>query len=339
MMSADLAPHLSPTTTIAAGLRRDGGGDRGLAIEFFEGMKISLMLSICAGRIAIFARAVMEKSEHVFLIGEGAERLAREHGISFEDVEYFLTEARIAQLAEAKKKQAIVLDHSQANERKLGTVGAVARDRSGNLAAATSTGGVVNQQWGRVGDSAIIGAGVFADNASCAVSCTGIGEHLLRTSLAKTAALFVEYRGVRADEAADAAIRYLVDKVHGLGGLITATAHAREPIRHRACSPQRPRTASYAYRRRSRQHATAVPAALRRYARAPRCALAQLLYAQHAVRAVGAQNPIIVWPLRNEADLFVAIGTSSSVYPAAGFVSEARALGIPHLRDQFGAIR
>jgi beta-aspartyl-peptidase (threonine type) len=77
----------------------------------------------------------------------------------------------------------------------------------------------VNQQWGRVGDSAIIGAGVFADNASCAVSCTGIGEHLLRTSLAKTAALFVEYRGVRADEAADAAIRHLVDKVHGLGGL------------------------------------------------------------------------------------------------------------------------
>src|SRR6202040_550885 len=99
----------------------------------------------------LLARAVMEKSEHVFLIGEGAERFAREHGISFEDAEYFLTEARIAQLAEAKKKQAIVFDHSKANERKLGTVGAVARDRSGNLAAATSTGGLVNQQWGRVG--------------------------------------------------------------------------------------------------------------------------------------------------------------------------------------------
>ena len=167
-----------------------------------------------------------------------------------------MTEARIAQLAEAKKKQAIVLDHSQANERKLGTVGAVARDRSGNLAAATSTGGLVNQQWGRVGDSAIIGAGVFADNASCAVSCTGIGEHLLRTSLAKTAALFVEYRGVRADEAAHAAIRYLVDKVHGLGGLIIVDRDGTcaRAIRHRACSPQRPRTASYAYRRRNRQH-------------------------------------------------------------------------------------
>jgi Asparaginase len=81
-------------------------------------------------RRSVAARAVMEKSEDVFLIGEGAERFAREHGISFEDAEYLLTEARIAQLAEAKNKQAIVLDHSQANERKLGTVGAVARVRS-----------------------------------------------------------------------------------------------------------------------------------------------------------------------------------------------------------------
>jgi beta-aspartyl-peptidase (threonine type) len=168
----------------------------------------------------LLARAVMEKSEHVFLIGEGAERFAREHGMSFEDPPYFVTEARIAQLAEAKKKQAIVLDHSQTNERTLGTVGAVARDRSGNLAAATSTGGLVNKHWGRVGDSAVIGAGVFADNASCAVSCTGIGEHFLRTALARTAAFFVEYRGMRAGEAAEAAIRYLVDKVNGMGGLI-----------------------------------------------------------------------------------------------------------------------
>ena len=168
----------------------------------------------------LLARAVMEKSEHVFLIGDGAEKFAREHSIPFEDAGYFLTDARIKQLAKAKQKHAIVLDHSQTEEGKLGTVGAVARDKSGNLAAATSTGGVVNQLWGRVGDSAVIGAGTFADNASCAISCTGVGEHFLRTSLAKTAALFVEYHGMRADEAADTAIRYLVDKVHGLGGLI-----------------------------------------------------------------------------------------------------------------------
>jgi beta-aspartyl-peptidase (threonine type) len=168
----------------------------------------------------LLARAVMEKSEHAFLIGEGAEKFARKHRIPFEDIGYFVTEARIQQLAKAKRKHATVLDHSQTEEEKLGTAGAVARHKSGNLAAATSTGGLVNQLWGRVGDSAVIGAGTFADNASCAISCTGVGEHLLRTSLAKTAALFVEYRGMRADEAADAAVRYLVHKVHGLGGLI-----------------------------------------------------------------------------------------------------------------------
>lgn len=168
----------------------------------------------------LLARAVMEKSEHVFLIGEGAERFALEHGLCLEDAAYFLTEHRVAQLARVKEKQALALDHSQSNEYKLGTVGAVARDKSGNLAAATSTGGLVNKKWGRVGDSAVIGAGVFADNASCAISCTGIGEHFLRTSLARTAALLIEHQGLCAKEAADAAIRYLVQRISGLGGLI-----------------------------------------------------------------------------------------------------------------------
>lgn len=166
------------------------------------------------------ARLVMEQSGHVLLVGEGAERFACEQGVAFEDMSYFLTDARIAQLAKAKQKQEIVLDHSGSEERKLGTVGAVARDRYGNLAAATSTGGVVNQRPGRAGDSPIIGAGTFADNASCAVSCTGVGEDFLRTSLARTAALFVEYRGMRAKEATNAAIEHLVNKVDGYGGLI-----------------------------------------------------------------------------------------------------------------------
>ncbi|QXX74348.1 isoaspartyl peptidase/L-asparaginase family protein [Methylovirgula sp. HY1] len=168
----------------------------------------------------LLARAVLEKSEHVFLIGEGAEIFAREHKISFEEADYFLTEHRVAQLARVKEKQSVALDHSQANDLKLGTVGAVARDRDGNLAAATSTGGLVNKQFGRVGDSAVIGAGTYADNASCAISCTGIGEHFLRTSLARTAAFFVEYQGMNAQEAADAAIRHLTQKIQGVGGLI-----------------------------------------------------------------------------------------------------------------------
>jgi len=168
----------------------------------------------------LLARAVMEKSGHVFLIGEGAEQFARKQNIAFENADYFRTETRLAQLDRVKKMQATTLDHYPPCTSKLGTVGAVARDRFGDLAAATSTGGVVNQLSGRVGDSPIIGAGIFADNASCAISCTGIGEHFMRTSLARTAAWFIEHHGMSAADGADRAIRYLVDKVRGLGGLI-----------------------------------------------------------------------------------------------------------------------
>jgi beta-aspartyl-peptidase (threonine type) len=173
----------------------------------------------------LLARAVLEQSGHVLLIGEGAETFAREHGLAFENPAYFVTEHRVAQLARLKEKQAVKLDHS--DDDKLGTVGAVARDKGGNLAAATSTGGLVNKQWGRVGDSPIIGAGTFADNAGCAVSCTGIGEDFLRTALARTAALFVEDRGMPAQAAADAAIRYLTRKVKGIGGLILIDREGR----------------------------------------------------------------------------------------------------------------
>ncbi|MCC3246249.1 isoaspartyl peptidase/L-asparaginase [Methylocystis sp. WRRC1] len=168
----------------------------------------------------LLARAIMEKSDHVFLIGEGAERFARDNGVDFENSDYFLTAERVAQFENVRAARSTALDHSRANEVKPGTVGAVARDQSGDLAAATSTGGVVNQLPGRVGDSPIIGAGTFADNSSCAISCTGVGEDFIRTSLARTAALFIEYRGMHAQDAANEAIRFLVDKVQGYGGLI-----------------------------------------------------------------------------------------------------------------------
>ncbi|WP_036285451.1 isoaspartyl peptidase/L-asparaginase family protein [Methylocystis sp. ATCC 49242] len=168
----------------------------------------------------LLARAIMEKSNHVFLIGEGAERFARDNGVDFENSDYFLTAERVEQFENVRAARSTALDHSRANEVKLGTVGAVARDQSGDLAAATSTGGVVNQRPGRVGDSPIIGAGTFADNSSCAISCTGVGEDFIRTSLARTAALFIEYRGMHAQDAANEAILFLVDKVQGYGGLI-----------------------------------------------------------------------------------------------------------------------
>ncbi|MGD9545487.1 MAG: isoaspartyl peptidase/L-asparaginase family protein [Methylocystis sp.] len=173
------------------------------------------------------AYEVMDKSGHVLLVGEGAERFARERDVAFESEDYFRTEARVAQLARAKRKRETTLDHSEPADAKLGTVGAVARDRNGDLAAATSTGGVVNQRAGRVGDSPLIGAGTFADNASCAASCTGVGEDFIRTALARTAAVFVEFRSLRAEEAAREAIRYLVDRVDGRGGLILVDREGR----------------------------------------------------------------------------------------------------------------
>lgn len=176
---------------------------------------------------ARLAREIMERSGHVLLVGEGAERFARERHIRFENADYFKTQERVAQLAKAKRARAIALDHSDAIDGKLGTVGAVAHDRNGDLAAATSTGGVVNQRSGRVGDSPIIGAGTFADNASCAVSCTGVGEDFIRTSLARTASLLVEFRAMPAEAAAREAIRYLVERVNGQGGLILVDRQGR----------------------------------------------------------------------------------------------------------------
>lgn len=187
-------------------------GGRGLkagAVAGVRGVKNPVLL----------AGMVMEKSDHVLLIGAGAESFGRAHGAAFEDMDYFVTNERAAQLASSRKKNTLSLDHSRPAD-KFGTVGAVARDKAGALAAATSTGGLTNKRWGRVGDSPIIGAGTFADNASCAVSCTGVGEHFLRTSLARVAAFFVEHDGCDADEAATRAIAYLVEKVQGVGGLI-----------------------------------------------------------------------------------------------------------------------
>lgn len=168
------------------------------------------------------ARLVMEKTPHVFMIGAGAERLGREQGAVFVDADYFVTPERLAELAQAKARE---ID-------KHGTVGAVAHDRAGNLAAATSTGGLVNQLYGRVGDSPMIGAGVYADNASCAVSCTGVGEHFLRTCLARVAAFLVESQHLAAPEAAVAAIEHLLRKVEGSGGLIMVDAQGRCGVAH-----------------------------------------------------------------------------------------------------------
>jgi L-asparaginase / beta-aspartyl-peptidase len=167
------------------------------------------------------ARRVLEHGEHVLLMGDGALEFAKFCAIDTYPDDYFITEARIKQLAEAQIAGRMTLDHERIKpSQKLGTIGAVARDIHGNLAAATSTGGLVNKRWGRVGDTPIVGAGVFADNETCAVSATGYGEQFLRTVLAKTISDFVQFRGMDAADAAQAGIDYLVAKVNGSGGVI-----------------------------------------------------------------------------------------------------------------------
>jgi len=170
------------------------------------------------------ARMVMSESEHVMLIQEGALRFADHCGIKRAPESYFYTEERVEQLKQAQLKNKIMLDHDDSDDdsedQKYGTIGAVARDPQGNLAAATSTGGIVNKRLGRVGDSPIIGAGVYADNETCAVSATGYGEDFMRTVISKTISDFIYMKGMNAEEATQAGIEYLTRKVKGRGGVI-----------------------------------------------------------------------------------------------------------------------
>ena len=166
------------------------------------------------------ARLVMATSDHVMLIGQGAMDFARHHNMPFAVDKYFHIPERIEQFQRARKAAQIALDHDNLDEQKYGTVGAVACDKEGHLAAATSTGGIVNKQAGRVGDSPIIGAGVFADDASCAVSATGYGEDFMRTVLAKSIADYIEFTHDDAEKAVAYGIEYLRKKVNGRGGVI-----------------------------------------------------------------------------------------------------------------------
>jgi L-asparaginase / beta-aspartyl-peptidase len=167
------------------------------------------------------ARAVMEHSPHVLLVGEGALVFCRDHGFTFVEPEYFATESRWAALQEtlARRARGIPDDRDDDDARRHGTVGAVARDIRGNLAAATSTGGMTGKLPGRVGDTPIIGAGTFADNATCAISATGDGEFFIRFGVAHEIASRMRYRGDNLPEAALAVVAEL-GRIGGSGGLV-----------------------------------------------------------------------------------------------------------------------
>jgi beta-aspartyl-peptidase (threonine type) len=158
------------------------------------------------------ARMVMEKSPHVMMAGEGAEAFAKTMGMTLVDPKYFYTDGRWRELEKAKAKTPVDGDHH-------GTVGAVALDKAGNLAAGTSTGGTTNKKFGRIGDSPIIGAGTYADNRTCAVSCTGDGEFFIRAVVAHTVAALMEYQNTSLEGAAASALNK-AKQLGGDGGLI-----------------------------------------------------------------------------------------------------------------------
>ena len=186
------------------------------------------------------ARAVMEKSEHVMMIGEGAEKFAKEQRIELVDEKYFWTQPRWDSLQKILKEDAEKAKEVQSPKPKVqgqkeptsdsrlltldynrfGTVGAVALDKNGDLAAGTSTGGMTNKKYGRVGDAPIIGAGTYANNQSCAVSATGWGEYFIRLGVARDISSLMEYQAQTVQGAADRVIKQKLQKLGGDGGII-----------------------------------------------------------------------------------------------------------------------
>ncbi|RPH28445.1 beta-aspartyl-peptidase [Buttiauxella warmboldiae] len=168
------------------------------------------------------ARKVLEHSPHVLLIGRGAEIFAQQHGLEPVSPDIFFTQQRWDQLQIARAQRQTVLDHDEPihPDTKFGTVGAVALDKHGNLAAATSTGGMTNKMVGRVGDSPIIGAGCYANNANVAVSCTGTGEVFMKTLAAYDIAALMEYGGLSLHQATERVVMEKLPALNGSGGII-----------------------------------------------------------------------------------------------------------------------
>ena len=169
---------------------------------------------------------VKDSTRHVLLSGKGAEDFAREYHLAMEDESYFYTEKRYRQLLKIQKKNTVQLDHSTSmihtltDDHKLGTVGCVALDKNGNIAAGTSTGGMTNKKYGRIGDSPIIGAGTYANNQTCGVSATGTGEYFIRTLATKEVSSLMQYKNMRLEDALKQVIHVEIDTLGGDGGLI-----------------------------------------------------------------------------------------------------------------------
>ncbi len=171
------------------------------------------------------ARMIMDSSKHVMLIGEGAEKFARDEELEIVDNSYFITDKRLEEIRkikakERKKNERQTAELIQESDHKFGTVGCVALDKNGNLAAGTSTGGLSNKKWGRVGDVPIIGAGTYANNKTCALSATGQGEYFIRNVVTHDISALMEYKDMTLTQAADNVIMEKLVEQHGAGGVI-----------------------------------------------------------------------------------------------------------------------
>lgn len=218
----------------------DGKNELDSAVMDGATMKAGAVAGVTRTRHPIsLARAVMEKSPHVMLIGAGADQFAGSVGLEQVDPGYFFTERRWQSLVRQLKRENLpvpprpqgappapeggVAEIEPPDAHKYGTVGVVALDRNGNVAAGTSTGGTQAKRWGRVGDSPIIGAGTYASNQSCAVSATGTGEYFIRLTVARTICSLVQYKGMKLQEAADEVVQKELGAIHGDGGVIAIT--------------------------------------------------------------------------------------------------------------------
>ena len=176
------------------------------------------------------AYEVMTKSNHVFLSGKGANDFAIKQGVKLEPDEFFFSQFRYDQWKEIRDSDNYSLDHTHQGldelmkDKKFGTVGAVACDALGNIAAATSTGGMTNKKYGRIGDSPIIGAGTYANNQTCAISCTGHGEPFIRAVAAHDVSALMDYKGLSLQEAMDEVVNHKMIAIKGEGGMIGVDA-------------------------------------------------------------------------------------------------------------------
>ena len=216
---------------IGAVLNRDGLPELDAAIMNGADRRCGAVTGVMRSKSPVrLARAVMEKSPHVMFMGAGADNLNRELGLEEVHPEYFITEERFHQLKEARRNGVIALDHESAfgsspnGDGAFGTVGAVARDAQGNLAAATSTGGLTNKHPGRIGDTPIVGAGTWADNRSAAVSCTGTGECFIRVCFGHEVHARMSYAGWTLAHACGHGLEE-VKALGGRGGCIAIDHH------------------------------------------------------------------------------------------------------------------